>query len=145
MQRAGCYGKFRSVFRLLFLAPFRAFPPPPPPPSRLHQVLSEVEQKQLLEQKDAAPETRLKMDDADYEIRVEAYDPTVLKHHVLHILDEHIRQCLRDHPHLYTLGCVAGRCCWMGRCFLHRRQRHFKKCSHLCWPASAICIACKLG
>lgn len=46
------------------------------------------------------------MDEIDYEIRVEAYDPAVLKHHVLHILDEHIKRCLSDHPHLYTLGCV---------------------------------------
>lgn len=43
-------------------------------------------------------------DDFDYDIRVEAYDPAVLKYHVLHVSDEHIKLCLKAHPHLYTLG-----------------------------------------
>lgn len=72
------------------------------------KVLSEIEQKQLAEGR-AADTKGIKMDETDYEIRVEAYDPAVLKHHVLHILDEHIKLCLSDHPHLFTLGCVARR------------------------------------
>ncbi|CAM9284817.1 unnamed protein product, partial [Ectocarpus sp. 13 AM-2016] len=67
------------------------------------KVMSEAERKQEEERGDAR-ETGVKMDDVDYEIRVEAYDPAVLKHHVLHIQDEHIKGCLRAHPHLYTLG-----------------------------------------
>ncbi|CAM9581708.1 unnamed protein product [Ectocarpus sp. 6 AP-2014] len=67
------------------------------------KVMSEAERKQEEERADAR-ETGIKMDDTDYEIRVEAYDPAVLKHHVLHIQDEHIKGCLRAHPHLYTLG-----------------------------------------
>ncbi|CAM9592712.1 unnamed protein product [Ectocarpus fasciculatus] len=67
------------------------------------KVMSEAERKQEEERGDAR-ETGVKMDDVDYEIRVEAYDPAVLKHHVLHIQDEHIKGCLSAHPHLYTLG-----------------------------------------
>ncbi|CBN75760.1 hypothetical protein Esi_0174_0018 [Ectocarpus siliculosus] len=67
------------------------------------KVMSEAERKQEEARADAR-ETGVKMDDVDYEIRVEAYDPAVLKHHVLHIQDEHIKGCLRAHPHLYTLG-----------------------------------------
>lgn len=75
----------------------------------LPKVLSEVEQKQQ-EESNGTHETGVKADDLDYEIRVEAYDPVVLRHHVLHLLDENIKQCLSDHPHLYTLGCVAKHC-----------------------------------
>lgn len=67
------------------------------------KVMSEAERKQEEERGDAR-ETGVKMDDVDYEIKVEAYDPAVLKHHVLHIQDEHIKGCLSAHPHLYTLG-----------------------------------------
>lgn len=90
--------------------PLTAFDPPIPstlPPSlvgvTIFKVMSEAERKQEEERGDAR-ETGVKMDDVDYEIRVEAYDPAVLKHHVLHIQDEHVKGCLRAHPHLYTLG-----------------------------------------
>lgn len=43
-------------------------------------------------------------DDDEYEIRVEAYDPAVLKNHVLNIYEDDIRRCFSSHPQLYTLG-----------------------------------------
>lgn len=46
----------------------------------------------------------LMADDEEYEIRVEAYDPAVLKRHELIIREEDIRRCFKSHPHLYTLG-----------------------------------------
>ncbi|CAM9496258.1 unnamed protein product [Hapterophycus canaliculatus] len=67
------------------------------------KVFSEAEKK-LEEEEGNAQETGLKMDDIDYEIRVEAYDPVMLKQHVLYIQDDHIKGCLSAHPHLYTLG-----------------------------------------
>eukprot|EP00752_Nemacystus_decipiens_P015407 g13740.t1 len=63
------------------------------------KALSELERQQT-----ERSATELQMDEIEYEIRVEAYDPTLLRHHVLHILDEHIKRCLSDHPHLYTQG-----------------------------------------
>lgn len=80
--------------------------PPPLLPSRSlqpYKVFSEVEKKLEAEGGDAH-QTGLKMDDIDYEIKVEAYDPVMLKEHVLHIQDNHIKGCLSAHPHLYTLG-----------------------------------------
>lgn len=65
-------------------------------------MVSDAEQKEEEERGEAIQE--IQKDDVDYEIRVEAYDPAVLKQHVLHITDEHIKQCLSAHPHLYTLG-----------------------------------------
>ncbi|CAM9694986.1 unnamed protein product, partial [Scytosiphon promiscuus] len=67
------------------------------------KVFSEADKKQE-EEGGKAHEAGLKMDDIDYEIRVEAYDPVMLKQHVLHVQDSHVKGCLSAHPHLYTLG-----------------------------------------
>lgn len=72
-------------------------------PTQSKKVFSEADKKQEEEGGDAH-QTGLKMDDIDYEIRVEAYDPVMLKQHVMHIQDSHIKGCLSAHPHLYTLG-----------------------------------------
>lgn len=52
----------------------------------------------------AAPKGLSLEDDDEYEIRVEAYDPAVLKNHVLNIYEDDIRRCFSSHPQLYTLG-----------------------------------------
>ncbi|CAN0201920.1 unnamed protein product, partial [Pylaiella littoralis] len=67
------------------------------------KIVSDVEQKKK-KGEEGEPLQRFQSSDVDYEIRAEAYDPAVLKQHVLHITDEHIKQCLSAHPHLYTLG-----------------------------------------
>ena len=75
----------------------------PRPPAR--QVLPSAEQGLAKERGGATTRKGLSLEDDDeYEIRVEAYDPAVLKHHVLNIDEDDIRRCFSSHPQLYTLG-----------------------------------------
>lgn len=96
----GTFGRHPPLY---LLPSFFAFSPASCPQFLLlGALLGQVVHEGFAEEHD----TSRSEDDDEYEIRVEAYDPAVLKHHVLIIREDDIRRCFTSHPHLYTLGRV---------------------------------------
>lgn len=69
-------------------------------PSKLQQE----ETSRMRARAESLRELSILSEDEEYEIRVEVYDPAVLKRHTLKVYEEDIKRCFETHPHIYTLG-----------------------------------------
>lgn len=69
-------------------------------PSKLQQEETNV----MTVRAESPKELSILSDDEEYEIKVEVYDPAVLKRHTLKVYEDDIKRCFMSHPHIYTLG-----------------------------------------